>query len=270
MISKIFIEKSVRTWYNVVIKTITGVKMNRTAIVTGGAGGIGAAVCRRLARDGMNVVIAFRTSEKKAVSVAEEIKSSGGNAIAIKADVSVTDEVKKLFSHAYEAYGSIDVLVCNAGIAAQAVLNDVSDGDYDRLMSVNMGGVFRCCREAVPYMLKSHSGSIINISSMWGICGASCETVYSASKAAVIGFTKALAKELGPSGIRVNCIAPGVIDTEMNSHLSGDDMRALADETPLCRIGKPEEVAGAVSFLASDDSSFVTGQTISVDGGFAV
>ena len=270
MISKIFIEKSVLTWYNVVIKTITGVKMDRTAIVTGGAGGIGAAVCRRLSRDGMNVVIAFRTSEEKAASVVEEIKSSGGNAVAVKADISETDDVKELFSRAYEAYGSIDVLVCNAGIAAQAVLNDVSDGDYDRLMSVNMGGVFRCCREAVPYMLKNHSGSIVNISSMWGICGASCETVYSASKAAVIGFTKALAKELGPSGIRVNCIAPGVIDTEMNSHLSEDDMKALADETPLCRIGKPEEVAGAVSFLASDDSSFITGQTISVDGGFAI
>lgn len=244
--------------------------MNRTAIVTGGAGGIGAAVCRRLARDGMNVVIAFRTSEKKAASVAEEIKSTGGNAVAVKADISATDDVKELFSRAYEIYGNIDVLVCNAGIAAQAVLNDVSDEDYDRLMSVNMGGVFRCCREAVPYMLKNHSGSIINISSMWGICGASCETVYSASKAAVIGFTKALAKELGPSGIRVNCIAPGVINTEMNSHLSEDDMKALADETPLCRVGKPEEVAGVVSFLASDDSSFITGQTLSVDGGFAI
>ena len=230
--------------------------MNRTAIVTGGAGGIGAAVCQRLARDGINVVIAFRSSEEKAVQLAEEIRKSGGNAEAIK-----TGDVKNLFSRTCETFGSIDVLVCNAGVAAQAVLNDVSDGDYDRLMSVNMGGVFRCCREAVPYMLKNHSGSIINISSMWGICGASCETVYSASKAAVIGFTKALAKELGPSGIRVNCIAPGVIDTGMNSH--------LADETPLCRIGKPEEVAAAVSFLASDDSSFVTGQTLCVDGGFA-
>lgn len=269
MISKIFIEKSVRTWYNVVIRTISEEKMNRTAIVTGGAGGIGAAVCQRLARDGINVVIAFRSSEEKAVHLAEEIRKSGGNAEAIKADVSATDDVKNLFSRTCETFGSIDVLVCNAGVAAQAVLNDVSDGDYDRLMSVNMGGVFRCCREAVPYMLKNHSGSIINISSMWGICGASCETVYSASKAAVIGFTKALAKELGPSGIRVNCIAPGVIDTGMNSHLSEDDMRVLADETPLCRIGKPEEVAAAVSFLASDDSSFVTGQTLCVDGGFA-
>lgn len=244
--------------------------MNRTAIVTGGAGGIGEAICKRLARDGFSVVIAYRTSEKRAMRLAEEIAASGGRAEAVKADVSVSDEVKQLFSLAYEEYGSLDVLVCNAGIAVQRVLTDVSDSEYDRLMSVNMGGVFRCCREAVPYMLKSHSGSIINISSMWGVCGASCETVYSASKAAVIGFTKALAKELGPSGIRVNCIAPGVIDTEMNRHLSDGDMKALADETPLCRIGQPEEVAGAVSFLASDDSSFVTGQILSVDGGFAI
>lgn len=244
--------------------------MNRTAIITGGAGGIGEAICKRLARDGFSAVIAYRTSEKRAMRLAEEIAASGGRAAAVKADVSVSDEVKQLFSLAYEEYGSLDVLVCNAGIAAQRVLTDVSDSEYDRLMSVNMGGVFRCCREAVPYMLKNHSGSIINISSMWGVCGASCETVYSASKAAVIGFTKALAKELGPSGIRVNCIAPGVIDTEMNRHLSEADMQALADETPLCRIGQPEEVAGAVSFLASDDSSFVTGQILSVDGGFAI
>ena len=241
--------------------------MNRTAIVTGGAGGIGAAVCQRLARDGVNVVIAFRSSEEKAVQLAEEIRKSGGNAEAINADVSATGDVKNLFSRTCETFGSIDVLVCNAGVAAQAVLNDVSDGDYDRLMSVNMGGVFRCCREAVPYMLKNHSGSIINISSMWGSCGASCETNYSASKAAVIGFTKALAKELGPSGIRVNCVAPGVIRTDMLDALPPVVLPQLAQETPLGRLGTPEDIAHAVAFLAGEQASFITGQVLTCDGG---
>lgn len=244
--------------------------MKPTAIVTGGAGGIGEAICKRLARDGFNIVTAFHTSEEKAARIADGITEAGGNAIAIKADVTVTEDVCALFSRAYSEYGDINLLVCNAGVASQAVLNNISDSEYRRIMSVNTDGVFKCCREAVTYMLKNHSGSIICISSMWGICGASCETVYSASKAAVIGFTKALAKELGPSGIRVNCIAPGVIDTEMNSHLSQSDMYALANETPLCRIGKPYEIAGAVSFLASDDASFITGQILGVDGGFAI
>ncbi len=245
-------------------------EIKKTAIITGGSRGIGAETAKKLADCGYNVVINYNASESAAKTLLKDIRAKGNSAIALKCDVSSSSEVKKLFSDAFSEFGSIDILVNNAGIAKQQLITDVTDSDYDKIMGINLGGVFKCCREAVPYMLKSHSGSIINISSIWGISGASCEAVYSASKAGVIGLTKALAKELGPSGIRVNCVAPGVIETDMNSQLSGETLNELKEETPLLRLGKPIDVANAVAFFASEASEFITGQVLSVDGGFIV
>ena len=165
-------------------------------------------------------------------------------------------------------FGSADILINNAGIAQQKLFTDITDDDFTRMFDINVRGVFNCCRAALPYMIHKKHGRIINISSMWGVCGASCEVHYSASKAAVIGMTKALAKEVGPSGITVNCIAPGLIDTPMNANLSKETINELCEETPVGRIGTPEDIANAALFLASDSSSFITGQVLGVDGGF--
>ena len=235
--------------------------MAKKVLITGGSRGIGAQCARVFAEDGWEVYINYNKSEEKALALAAQI-----GATAVKADVSdFTDCVKML-----EITGGLDLLVCNAGISQQKLFTKTTPADWRNIFSVNVDGVFNCCRAATPYMVYNKRGSIITISSMWGQVGASCEVAYSASKAAVIGFTKALAKELGPSNIRVNCIAPGVIDTEMNSHLSKDDMAVLADETPLCRIGTADEVAKTALFLASDSASFITGQVIGVNGGMII
>ena len=169
-----------------------------------------------------------------------------------------------------ERWGQIDLLVNNAGIAQQRLFTEITEAEWDRMFAVNAKGLYACCRAVVPGMIRRHSGNIINVSSMWGQAGASCEVHYSAAKAAVIGFTKALAKELGPSGIRVNCVAPGVIATEMNAALDGETLDALREETPLGTIGTPEEAARAILWLAGDGASFVTGQVIGVNGGFVI
>lgn len=244
--------------------------MKKTVIVTGGARGIGAAVSTVFARAGYNVIINYNTSEKEAVSLADLLTAEGATALPFRADVSVSQEADALVAFAADRFGGVDALINNAGVAGFDLINDVTDEKYRRIMSVDLDGTFNCCRAAASLMVKAHSGTIVNVSSMWGITGASCEAVYSAAKAGVIGLTKALAKELGPSGIRVNCVAPGVIDTEMNARLSEEDVAALADETPLCRIGTPNEVAEAILFLASEKASFITGQILSVDGGFAI
>ncbi len=244
--------------------------MQKTVIVTGGATGIGKAISSLLCNEGYNVVIGYNTSFENAKQLEQQLKAKGLNCEICKINVTDADSVKSAFQFCVEKYGNIDLLVNNAGIAQQKLLTDITDEDWMNMLSTNLTGCFYCCREVANYMVKKHSGCIINISSMWGVVGASCESHYSASKAGIIGLTKSLAKELGPSNIRVNCIAPGVIETDMLNSFSDSDLDQLKNETPLCRLGKPEDVANAVSFLASEKASFITGQTLCVDGGFII
>lgn len=244
--------------------------MSKCAVITGGAGGIGSAICKTFASNGYSVLIACNSSLPEAIALKEELLTNGADADCFNGDICDSNTADALISFAINRFGGLDVLVNNAGIADQRLFTDISDADWNRMISSDLTSVFNCCRAASNRLIKSKCGSIVNISSVWGISGASCEVHYSAAKAGIIGLTKALAKELGPSGIRVNCVAPGVIETKMNAHLSSDDISALADATPLCRIGKPEEVAEAVYFLASEKSSFITGQILTVDGGFII
>ena len=245
-------------------------QMNKTAIITGGATGIGSAISSLLCQNRYNVVVAFNTSEEKAITLINSLNNGGNNAIPFKVDVTDKSQVNNLFDTAIKTFGKVDLLVSNAGIAQQKLFTDITENDWNNMLAVNLTGCFNCCQTATELMLKNHNGCIINISSMWGLVGASCEVHYSASKAGVIGLTKALAKELGPSGIRVNCIAPGVIKTDMLRGFSDIDLNELACETPLGRLGTPKDIAEAVLFLASENASFITGQVLSVDGGFII
>ena len=236
-----------------------------TAVITGSARGIGAATAALFADLGYNVVLNYKTSEAEALALKEKL---GEKAIAVRADVSTPEGAKLLFDAAKQAFGSVDVLVNNAGVAQQKLFTDITQEDYNRMFDCNVRSVFNCCQCALPDMIHRKCGRIINISSMWGITGASCEVHYSASKAAVIGLTKALAREVAPSGITVNCIAPGVIDTPMNKGFDEETMAQLREETPVGRIGTPEDVAHAIAFFADEKNSFITGQILSVDGAF--
>lgn len=239
----------------------------KTVVITGSSRGIGAATAKLFAENGFNVCVNYFHSEK----AAKELTASLPSAVAVKADISKKADAVALIEAATETFGHVDVLVNNAGIALPPQLvTDVSDADYDRVFDINMKGVHNTVSAVLPQMVNRKSGSIVNISSLWGVVGGSCETVYTASKAAVIGYTKALAKELGPSGIRVNCVAPGFIRTEMNARFSEEEIASFAEETPLCRVGDPQDVAKAVFFLATDMSDFITGQTLCVDGGRSV
>lgn len=239
----------------------------KTVVITGSSRGIGAATAKLFAENGFNVCVNYFHSEK----VAKELTASLPSAVAVKADISKKADAVALIEAATETFGHVDVLVNNAGIALPPQLvTDVSDADYDRVFDINMKGVHNTVSAVLPQMVNRKSGNIVNISSLWGVVGGSCETVYTASKAAVIGYTKALAKELGPSGIRVNCVAPGFIRTEMNARFSEEEIASFAEETPLCRVGDPQDVAKAVFFLATDMSDFITGQTLCVDGGRSV
>lgn len=241
----------------------------KTALVTGGAKGIGAAVCRALAKDGYNIALNFNTSEKEALSLKNELSVLTCVEI-FKADVSDSEQVKKMFSEIENIFGGADVLVNNAGIAQQALFTDITDEMWQKMIGTNLTGAFNCCRSALPYMIREKCGSIINIASMWGEVGASMEVHYSAAKAGLIGLTKALAKEVGLSGITVNAVSPGVVLTDMMAQFSDEDKKVLADETPMGVLGTPEDIAAAVSFLASEKARFITGQVVSVNGGFVI
>lgn len=227
-------------------------------LISGGSRGIGAACVRRFAASGWDVTFLYSARG----DVADRLAAETG-AKAVRADVADPSAVKAAVG------GEIfDALVCSAGIASYGLFQDLSDEAWDRLLAVNIGGVRNCVNAVLPGMLRAQRGSIVTIGSVWGEVGASCEAAYSATKGAVHALTQALSKELGPSGIRVNCVSPGVIETDMIAHFSPADLKAMAEETALGRIGKPENVAAAVSFLCSEDASYITGQILSVGGGF--
>ena len=244
--------------------------MSGTVIVTGASRGIGKACALAFGKSGADVIVNYTRSKEKAEEVCEEISKLGGRALPFCADVADRKAVDEMIAFAHSNFGSISTLVNNAGIAEQIMFCDITEEKWDRMFAVDVKGVYNCIQAALPDMIHNKSGRIINISSMWGITGASCEVHYSAAKAAVIGMTKALAKELGPSGITINAIAPGVISTEMNGNISEEIMTELKEETPLGRIGTPEDIAETAIFLASPKASFITGEVISVNGGFVI
>lgn len=242
--------------------------MAKIALITGASRGIGRAVALRLGLAGWQVVVNYCTNRAAADDVCAEIAAAGGSAVAVAADVGDEAQVTELFAAAGAAFGEPTLLVNNAGVAHFGLLQDMTAAEWRRLMAVDLDGAFYCTRAALPAMIAAKQGCIINISSVWGEVGASCEVAYSAAKGGLIAFSKALAKEVGPSGVRVNCITPGVIDTEMNGRLSAGDMAELADCTPLGRIGRADEVAALVEFLAGDGAGFISGEVIGVNGGW--
>ncbi len=245
-------------------------EQDRVALVTGASRGIGRATAAALARGGCRVAIGYHQNREAALALARELEAEGCRSIAVGADLGDSAQVSAMFRLVEDQLGPVEILVNNAGIAQQKLFTLLTDEDWDRLFAVDVRGVFLCCRAALPEMIRRKWGRIVNISSIWGITGASCEVHYSAAKAAVIGLTKALAKEVGPSGITVNCVAPGVIATEMNAALDTGTMDALREETPLGVIGTPENIADAVAFLASPKADFITGQVLSPNGGFVI
>ncbi len=243
---------------------------SRVVLVTGGSRGIGRATAEVLAHAGCRVAIGYHHSREEALDLATRLRADGCTAAAVGGDLSDSAQVAEIFRQVREDLGEVEILVNNAGVAQQKLFTQLTDEDWDRLFDVDVRGVFLCCREALPSMIRRHWGRIINISSIWGITGASCEVHYSAAKAAVIGLTRALAKEVGPSGITVNCVAPGVVDTQMNAALDEATLAALREETPLGVIGTPRNIADAVAFLASPAADFITGQVLSPNGGIVI
>lgn len=244
--------------------------MSKTVLITGASRGIGAETARQFARAGYRVAINYYTHRQSANQLLKELEKDEADAAAFCADISDRIQVDSMVRQVAARFGQIDVLVNNAGIAQQKLFTDITPDEWHRMFAVNIDGMFHTTQAVLPQMIRRQSGRIINLSSIWGIAGASCEVHYSASKAAVIGFTKALAKELGPSHIAVNCVAPGVIDTEMNAKLDQDTIDSLCEETPLGIIGKPADIAGTILFLASRQSGFITGQVISPNGGIVI
>ena len=244
--------------------------MKGVTLITGASGGIGGAIALRLAQDGYAVAVHCYRNEQKAQAVCDEIRAIGGVAEVFVCDITDADAVDFMVNEICRTLGCVTVLVNNAGVAQQKLFTDLSVDEWQRMMAIHVDGAFYTCRAVLPDMIRAHSGSIVNISSMWGQTGGSCEVHYSTAKAALIGLTKALAKEVGPAGIRVNCVAPGVIRTDMLAELSRETLNDLEEETPLCRLGVPEDVAAAVSFLVSDGAGFITGQVLAPNGGIVI
>ena len=238
----------------------------KTALVTGASRGIGAAIARELAKSGFSLLVHYNNSKEEA----EKLAAETGALECLQADLSKSEEANAMCEAILKKYGGVDLLVNNAGISRFKQFQDITEEMWDRMTDTNLKSNYLVTRALIPAMISKKSGCIINISSMWGVSGASCEAHYSATKAAIIGLTQALAKELGPSGIRVNAVAPGVIKTDMLKFLKEEDLQALAEETPLGRIGTPEDVAKAVAFLASENASFITGEVLNVNGGFLI
>ena len=242
----------------------------QTVLITGASGGIGRAAARLFAKQGYAVAVHSHQSRRAAEVLVQELEAVGADALLVEADMSDDREVARMVRQTEEAFGEISVFIHNAGIASQKLLTDLQPEEWRALMGVHLDGAYYGCRHVIPGMVRRKRGKILFVSSVWGIPGASCEAAYSAAKAGLIGLTKALAKELGPSCIQVNCVAPGVIDTAMCAGLGEETRCSLAEETPLGRLGTPEDVASALYFLASSGADFITGQILGVDGGFAV
>ena len=240
----------------------------KVAIVTGASRGIGRKIAETLAEKGYEVIANYNKSENLAQNLKEELKQKGINIDIFKADVSKREEVTKLVNYAIEKYGKIDILINNAGISEEKLFVDVKDEDWDKMIQNNLYSVFCVTQETVKNMIQNKKGCIINISSIWGLVGASCESIYSISKSGIDGLTKSLAKELGPSNIRVNSIAPGLIDTDMNRNLSKEELQEIINQTPLQKIGLPEDIAKCVCWIIED--KFTTGQIISINGGWVI
>ena len=244
--------------------------MRRTVLITGGSRGIGAACVGAFARAGWSVVFLYRRAEEAAEALCARLRGEGLDVSCRRCDVSRRAEVFRTVNDLLRTYHRFDALVNNAGVAHIGLFTDMTEETWDALFAVNVKGAFNVTQAVLPSMISQGSGAIVNVSSMWGEVGASCEVAYSAAKAALIGMTKALAKEVGPSGVRVNCVSPGVIDTDMNAELTEADLAALAEETPLGRTGRAEEVAEAALYLCGEGASFITGQVLGVSGGLVV
>ncbi len=242
----------------------------KTAVITGSSRGIGYETALRLARDGWSLALHYNKSAAEARGLCQRIRSMGCDAEIFPADVADRQAVFSLRDAVNARFGPPQLLVCNAGVAQQKLFTDITDDDWQRMIGVDLSGVFYCCQAFLPAMISRKSGRIITLSSIWGIQGASCEVHYSAAKAGVIGLTRALAQEAGPSGVTVNCVAPGVIDTEMCAHLDDRDRAELCGQIPLGRLGAAREVAEVVAFLASDSAGYLTGQVISPNGGMVL
>lgn len=240
------------------------------ALITGASGGIGAATARAFAQAGYGVAIHAHRSVDKLHALAQELSALSVPVLEVCADLSDPVQANTMVDNVLEKFCQLDILVCCSGLSHVGLVTDIDPQQWKTLFGVNVDGMHYCCQAVLPHMVHRKEGCILTVSSMWGQVGASCEVAYSATKGAVIAYTKALAQEVGPSNIRVNCIAPGVIATEMNAHLSPEDLEALADETPLGRIGTPEECAACALFLASEGASFVTGQVLAPNGGLVI